>query len=93
MASRVASASFALLALAGCGRWERANTSLAETEAVRSACAAEQRAQSTTVNYPHVSRKRDGRTEIMMIPSLVASPGRDIDSCMRRQGFVRVPVD
>jgi hypothetical protein len=29
----------------------------------------------------------------MMIPSLVASPGRDIDSCMRRQGFVRVPVD
>lgn len=36
-------------------------------------------------------RERDGSTTTYFFPDRVPTPGNDRESCMRAQGFVRVP--
>ncbi|MFM7345362.1 MAG: hypothetical protein ACKO1J_08360 [Tagaea sp.] len=92
--ARTAIFALAAFALAGCaaGRWERGSTSAAETDTILAECRSVERAHTTTFNYPYIYRTRDGRSEVLLMPDRVVAPGRDVDSCMRRQGFVRAAV-
>jgi hypothetical protein len=79
--------------LAGCGayRWDRPGADRAAVEAELARCVSRENENSQRVNVPYQSRTRDGRTEILYIPDRFVETGFDRDTCMRAQGFVRVP--
>ena len=61
------------------------------TEATLADCIAREARHTTQVTVPVFTRTRDGRVETMFLPDRFVATGYDRTSCMRGQGFVRVP--
>jgi hypothetical protein len=80
-------------ALAACSaqRWVHAERDAAATEAALADCIAREARHTTQVTVPVFTSTRDGRVETMFVPDRFVAPGFDRASCMRSQGFVRVP--
>ena len=80
-------------ALAACSaqRWVHADRDTAATEAALANCIAREARHTTQATVPVFTRSRDGRRETMFVPDRFAASGYGRTSCMRGQGFVRVP--